>query len=114
MSAGFKIDEEVFWGTNGAIEAYVSQIGATAARLFGPRDALATFFQQQLEGFFPGIVVVLDDHLAGPEACRRFLGALDESTSQLLHDGTFTALGREWVETVMARLHEKVAKLSEL
>lgn len=109
MSAGFEIDDEVFWGTNGAIEAYVRRIGATAARLFEPQDALATFLHQQLEGFFPGIVGVLNDHLAGPDACRRFLCALDESTSQL----PFTDLGCEWVETVMARQREKVAKLSE-
>jgi hypothetical protein len=112
MSAGFEVADEIFWGTNGAIEAYVESLGAAAARLYGPEDPLARFLRGQLEGFFPGIVVVLDEHVVGRDACERFLRALDESTQQLLGGETFSDLGREWVATVMVRLRQKVVGLS--
>jgi hypothetical protein len=113
MSAGFKVHDEVFWGTNGAIEAYVQSLAAVAAGLFGPEDPLATFLHGELAGFFPGIVVVLDEHVGGRDACRRFLRALDESTRQLLAGDTFTDLGREWVGRVIAELRQKVVELAE-
>ena len=33
MSAGFKVAGEVFWGTNGAVEAYVETMAAASAVL---------------------------------------------------------------------------------
>ena len=41
MSAGFKVAGDVFWGTNGAVKAYVEAMAADAAARFGAGDRLA-------------------------------------------------------------------------
>lgn len=35
MSAGFKVVDEVFWGTNGAVEAYVEALAGQATTWLG-------------------------------------------------------------------------------
>jgi hypothetical protein len=109
MSAGFKVADEVFWGTNGAVEAYVEALATQAAARFGPDDALAAFFREERERFFTGKVVFLDELLAGPAVRGRFLEVLDAATEQLLQEGVFTEYGREWVESVMERLRGRIA-----
>jgi hypothetical protein len=111
MSAGFDVAGEVFWGTNGAIEAYVESMAAVAAQAFGAADPLATFLRAELEGFFPGKVVALDDYVDGPDDRRRLLQVLDDATEQLLEGDTFTAYGRSWVATTISALRAKLIQL---
>jgi hypothetical protein len=108
MSAGFKIADEVFWGTNGAVEAYVEALATQAAARFGPDDPLAAFFREERDGFFTGKVVSLDAWLADVAGRARFLAVLDAATEQLLHEGAFTEQGRAWVASEMARLRARV------
>jgi hypothetical protein len=51
MGAGFEVADEVFWGTNAAVEASVEALAAQAAARFGPDDPLAPFFRGEHEGF---------------------------------------------------------------
>lgn len=109
MSAGFKVADEVFWGTNGAVEAYVEALAAQAAARFGPHDPLATFFRDERDGFSSGKIVFLDEWLKDAAARTRFLELLVTATEQLLREGAFTEYGREWVATVVAQLQARVA-----
>ncbi len=109
MSAGFNVADEVFWGTNGAVECYVEALAAQAAARFGPNDALATFFQEEREGFFTGKVVFLDELLGDAAVRVKFLEVLDAATEQLIQEGAFTDYGRDWVGAVVARLRAKIA-----
>lgn len=109
MSAGFKVAGEVFWGTNGAVEAYLEALTAQAVARFGPDDALAAFFRDEREGFFMGKVVFLDEILGGTGVRGRFVEVLDAATEQLLRDGTFTEYGQEWVRSVVAHLRSRIA-----
>jgi hypothetical protein len=110
MSAGFAVGEEVFWGSNGAVEAYVDCLTALAADRLGPDAPLAAFFREQQEGCFPGRVVFLDDVLAAPDGRRQFVDLLDAATERLLRDGAFTEYGQAWVSSVVAALRARVAE----
>ena len=109
MSAGFKFAGEVFWGTNGAVEAYVEALAALAADRFGPDAPLAAFFRVQRDSFTAGRVLYLDEWLADAEGRAQFLALLDAATKQLLNAGEFTEYGREWVMTVMGALRTRIA-----
>jgi hypothetical protein len=108
VSAGFDFDGEVFWGTNGAIEAYVEVMGEVAARLYGADDPLATFLRDELEVFFQGKVVLLDACVESAEGRRRLLRVLDEATSQIVSGDTLTEYGRTWVATTISALRAKL------
>jgi hypothetical protein len=109
VSAGFKVADDVLWGTNGAVETYVASLSVQATARFGPDDPLAAFFRHERESFFMGTVVVLDEWL-GDDTCReRFLEILDAATDQLLREGGFSEYGREWVVAVAAGLRAKIA-----
>src|SRR5689334_4257150 len=103
MSAGFKVAGEVFWGTNGAVEAYVETLAALAESRFGPDEALAEYLAEQRDSFSMGRVLYLDGWLADEAGRRRFLELLDTATERLLRDGAFTEYGREWVISVVSR-----------
>jgi hypothetical protein len=109
MSAGFEVANKVFWGTNGAVEAYVESLAAHAAARFGLDDPLAAFFRDEREGFFMGAVVVLDKWLKDEAGRERFLEILDAATDQLLREGGFSEYGREWVVAVAAGLRAEIA-----
>jgi hypothetical protein len=109
MSAGFKVADDIFWGTNGAVEAYLEALAAQAVGRFGPGDPLATFFQDERDGFFTGKVLFLDKWLEDSAGRRRFVEILDAATDQLLREEAFTEYGREGVATVVARLRARVA-----
>lgn len=111
MSAGFKVDGEVFWGTNGAVEAYVEAMGAIALELFGADDPMTAFFRDELEGIFPGRVVVLNECLDTRGKRTRLLRVLDDATHRILSSDTFTEHGRDWVATVVAELRSKLVQL---
>jgi hypothetical protein len=110
MSAGFEVDDEVFWGTNGAIETYLEALAAQATARFGPDDPLATFFREERDDFFGGKVVFLDEWLGDTTGRGRFLEVLDAATERLLEDGAFTEYGREWVASVVGQLRARVAR----
>lgn len=109
MSAGFKVAGEVFWGTNGAVEAYVEALAGQAATRFGPDDPLAAFFRDERDGFFGGKIVFLDELLTGPAWRGRLVELFDAATEQLLREGAFTGSGQKWVESTMRPLRARLA-----
>lgn len=109
MSAGFKVAAEVFWGTNGAVEAYAEALAAQAAAQLGSDHPLAVHFQEERDGFYGGKILFLDEWLADAAGRKVFLGLLDAATGQLLRDGTFTEYGHEWVVTVVAAMRARIA-----
>jgi hypothetical protein len=110
MSAGFKLDGVVYWGTNGAVEAYLEAMEPAARRLFGADDPLVEFLREQREEFFMGQVVFLDQHLEAPGGASRLLRLFDAATADLLESGTFTEYGRTWVTTVVVDLRAKLVQ----
>ncbi len=111
MSAGFHVAEEVFWGTNGAVEAYVEALAALAAARLGPDAPLSAFFQEERDGFFGGKVVFLDEWMTEAAGRHRLLELLDAATEQLLREGAFTEYGRVWVGSVVTALRARIAAL---
>lgn len=109
MSAGFEVAGEVFWGTNGAVEAYVEALAAEAAARLGPDDPLAVHLRAERDGFYGGKLLVLDDWLADAAGRERFVGLLDAATDRLARQGAFTEYGRAWVATAVAALRARVA-----
>lgn len=109
MSAGFKVVDEVFWGTNGAVEAYVEALATEAAERFGADSPLAIFFKEEQENFFTGAVVVLDSLLEDVTERQCFVDVLDAATARLLRGDTFTDHGRKWVASVIPVLRGRVA-----
>src|ERR1700730_7253856 len=87
MSAGFKVADEVFWGTNGAVEAYAEALAAQATARLGPNDPLSVYFQEERDGFYGGKILFLDEWLADDAGRERFLGLLDAATEQLFGRG---------------------------
>jgi hypothetical protein len=109
MSAGFKVADEVFWGTNGAVEVYVEAMAAFAERGFGSADPLAMYLAEQRDSFSMGRVLYLDDWLTDEAGRARFLQLLDAATAELLSAGTFSDYGREWVASVVSQLRARIA-----
>ena len=109
MSAGFEVSGEVFWGTNGAVEAYVEALAEQAAARFGPDAPLAAFFRDERDAFYTGKIVFLDEFLAVPQFRSQLLEVFDAATEQLLREGAFTDYGREWVESTMRPLRARLA-----
>lgn len=109
MSAGFKVGDEVFWGTNGAVEAYAEALAAQAAARLGPEAPLSVFFREERDGFYGGKVLFLDEWLTGAAGRGVFLELLDAATGQLLREGAFTEYGREWVASVVSGLRARIA-----
>src|SRR5262245_4242976 len=109
MSAGFKVDGEVFWGTNGAVEDYVIALAVLAEHRLGPNHPLATHLADERDGFHSGKVLYLDKWLVDPVDRRHFLDFLDAATERILREGSFTDAGREWIATTMGDLRERIA-----
>jgi hypothetical protein len=109
MSAGFEVAGEVFWGTNGAVEAYVEAMAADAAARFGSAVPLAAYLAEQRDSFSAGRVLFLDEWLTDAAGRERFLAVLDTATERLLQGDTFSEYGREWVASVVASLRIRVA-----
>jgi len=63
MSAGFKVADEVFWGTNGAVEAYAEALAAQATAQLGSDHPLAVHFREEREAFYGGKFLFLDEWL---------------------------------------------------
>jgi hypothetical protein len=110
MSAGFRVGGEVFWGTNGAVEAYLEALADLAAARFGPDSPFAAFLREERDVFHAGRVVPLDWCLAAPAGRALLAGLLDGATDRLLREGLLTGYGREWVGTVVAALRARVAE----
>lgn len=108
MSAGFKVADEMFWGSNGAVEAYVEALAGRAAAQFGPGDPLAVYLAEQRDSFSTGRVLYLDPLIADPIGRERFVTVLDAATDQLLRQGAFTAFGREWGASVVVGLRARI------
>ena len=109
MSAAFVIGDDVFWGTNGAVEAYAEALAAQAVVRLGPDHPLAVHFQEERDGFYGGKFMFLDKWLADAAGRKQFMGLLDAATEQLLREGAFTEYGRDWIATVVADLRVRVA-----
>jgi hypothetical protein len=109
MSAGFKVADEVFWGTNGAVEAYAEALAVQAAARLGPDHPLSIHFREERDGFYGGKILFLDEWLADAAGRERFLELLDAATEQLLREGAFTEYGLEWVGSVVADLRARIA-----
>ena len=109
MSAGFKIADDVFWGTNGAVEAYAEALAAQAVARLGKDAPLARFFQDERDGFYSGKILFLDPWLTDSDEREQLVGLLDTATEQLLREEAFTEYGREWVASVVASLRARVA-----
>lgn len=109
MTAGFKVEDKVFCGTNGAVEAYVVAMAAQATAQYGADAPLSVFFQDEADGFYDSKLLFLDEWLADAASRERFLGLLDAATEQLLREGVFTEYGREWVGSVIADLRTQIA-----
>ncbi len=107
MSAGFKIAGEVYWGTNGGVEAFVEALADAAGRRFGPTDPLAAFFREEREAFFTGKVVFLDELLVDAAARARFLEVLKWATQELLRGDELTEYGKEWAAACSAWLESR-------
>ena len=63
MPAGFKVADDVFWGTNGAVEAYVIELADLSVAAFGQNDPLTAYFQEQRDGFFGEVLFTLTTFL---------------------------------------------------
>jgi hypothetical protein len=109
MSAGFKVAGEVFWGTNGAVEAYIEAMAELAAERFGPNDPLATFLRDERDSFSMGKIVFLDEWLRDAADRDRLLELFEVATERLLRDGTFTQIGQQWVSDVVSELRKRIA-----
>lgn len=112
MSSAFHIGDDSFWGSNGAIATYVEIMKDLAVAHFGAQDPLAAHLTQEHEyrrAGASGMVVLLDGWLSDAESRDRFVWLLDTATDLILHQGTFTDSGREWIAMVVARLRARVA-----
>lgn len=109
MSAGFSVGDQVFWGSNGAVESYVEVMAAEAAERLGPDDPLAVFLRDERAQFFMGKVVFLDDWTADISRRRQLVELLDAAIHYLMHLEVFTDHGREWAASVMAELRGRLA-----
>jgi hypothetical protein len=109
MSAGFKVAGRVFWGTNGAVEAYAGALAEQAAARLGPDDPMSAYLREERDEFYSGSILVLDDWLADAPSRERFVALLDAATEQLLRQGVFTEYGRAWAATVVADLRAHIA-----
>jgi hypothetical protein len=112
MSAGFKVADEVFWGTNGAVAAYIEALAAQSASRLGLDHPLTAFFNDERDGFSMGKIVFLDEWIADAAGRQQVLELLDAATEQLLREGVFTDYGREWVTTVVNALRARLAGIS--
>ncbi len=109
MSAGFEVKDKVFWGTNGAVEAYLEVMAGEAADQLGPDDLLAVFLRSEREQFFMGQVVSLDAWTTDPSRRGQLLALLDAATRQLLSSGPFNDYSKEWIASVIGELHTHIA-----
>ena len=112
MSSGFRIAGEVFWGTNGAVEAFVDAIAEVAKRQYGPADSLANFFYRDSDDLFTGRIVDLDDALLDTASREHFLQVFDAATEQLLQSDILTESGKKWLSSTMSDLRNNVAAKS--
>lgn len=113
MSSGFTLGTDTYWGSNGAIATYIAVMADLAVGRFGAQDPLAVRLTQEHEfrrTATMGSVVLLDDWLQDAESRARLCWLLDAATDQILHQGTFTDAGREWIATVVTRLKARIAR----
>jgi hypothetical protein len=112
MSAGFKLDDTLFWGTNGAIEAYLEALAPLAESHLGKDHPITEFFHGEQAMFFTGVVVDLSPLAADAATCGRLLRLFDLATEQLLGAGSFTESGKLWVREVIGDLRARLSRAS--
>ena len=109
MSAGFDVNGETFWGTNGAVETYVELLSVCASGKLGKEHPISRFFKEERDGFFTGKVVFLDSLLKDSDNRSLLVTLLDDATRQIREEGIFTAYGYEWIDTVVVNLRKQLA-----
>ncbi len=109
MSAGFRLDDTVFWGSNGAIEAYLEALAEQATLHLGRPHPVAEHFRSERECLFTGAVVDLSPIAVDITSRARLLELFDLATEQLLGTGTFTEAGRTWVRDVIGDLRRHLS-----
>ncbi len=101
MSAGFKFDNDVHWGSNGAIEVCVEALYEQASVHLDADDAITQFLREQNEILQTGImgwIVFLDDILTDFDSRHRFLQLWDAAATQIKGSDNLTEHGFEWLE----------------
>ncbi len=109
MSAGFSLGNQVFWGSNGAVESCLEVMAAQADDRLSPDDPPAVFLRDEREQFYRGKVVFLDDRADSVSRRRQLLELVDAATQEMLHSEVFNDYGREWVKSVLAELRASLA-----
>jgi hypothetical protein len=108
VSAGFRLDGEVYWGTNGTVEVYLERLAEEAAHTLGEHHPWVGWLRGWREAFYRGAVVGLDEIL-GDHADRRVFATLwDHAPHRLLAEHLFTEHGRRWVAEVGTALRQRL------
>jgi len=106
LSAGFDFGGQVHWGTNGAIEAYLESMVRIGYERLGRTDPVPAALDDELVGFFPGKVILLDPILRTTSDREHFIQLLDAATLDL--EWSFTDLGRRWIATEIRELRARI------
>jgi hypothetical protein len=110
MSAAFSIGDSDYWGTNGAIEAYLGRMACLAADTPSINPILVAWLAEERESFFTGYVVFLDEVLTDERVISQFLGLLDRATAEFLRGDEFTEYGKDWIRAEIPRLRAQLAQ----
>lgn len=110
MSAALKLKGELFWGTNGLVEACLEAFADSAEPGIREDDAIAAWCRQERERFFPGAVVALDP-LVETGAIRNRLALVVARSEELLkRNGGLSDAGVAWVMRELPRLASLITK----
>jgi len=105
VSAGFRYRDEVYWGTNGAVELSLETLRDLALDRHAGDPELARFFGDERESFFSGAVVELGPVTANAELRAKTARLFARAMAVLgAPEGGLTDYGRDWVASELARL----------
>lgn len=108
MSSGFKVADEIVWGTNGAVEGLLETLGRYAANRYGTEDRLAAFCRDHADQPAWGWVIHLDEVLTDPTDRQKFRNVLDAAIAELSAGDEYTEYGKNWLRYAVGWLHERL------